>query len=300
MTKLRKIVNPTKFGGDHLRLIGTTDIDGKGTEHEIADVDPIVLFDFAKFNTREKSAFRPHPHHGLTAMSFLPKSGSFMAWDSLMGESDLHLQPGGLYYVHAGAPAFHHEFSSPESIAAEIDVEFLQLVWNATDEEEAKTVIISPEDIPVINSVDASIRVLAGEFGGEKSVQPFTHRKIIYLYTDLQSGKAIDMQIPSSFKGVLFVIEGNLEVNDSIVNEQQMMILGNEEQPLSISNTDPGKAARFVLAAGEPVNKSFCKLIGLGGFIIGETEDDVRQRMEVFAKEAEKLKIEIPHYFPTL
>ena len=102
-----------KLGDFGLRLIGTTDIDGNGTSHEVEQVDPIVLFDFAEFKASGESAFRPHPHFGLTAMSFLPRKGAWMAWDSLKGESEDRLKPGGLYYVHAGSPAFHHEFAAP-------------------------------------------------------------------------------------------------------------------------------------------------------------------------------------------
>lgn len=107
MTRLRQIINASKLGEHGLRLIGTTDIDGNGTTHEITDVDPIVLFDFATFSTRDELPFRPHPHLGLTAMSFLPVNGTWMAWDSLKGETEAHFHAGGLYYVHAGSPAFH-------------------------------------------------------------------------------------------------------------------------------------------------------------------------------------------------
>jgi redox-sensitive bicupin YhaK (pirin superfamily) len=298
MTRFHQIVNATKLGEHGLRLIGTTDIDGKGTAHEIADVDPIVLFDFAKINTRDELSFRPHPHFGLTAMSFLPLNGTWMAWDSLKGESESHLRAGGLYYVHAGTAAFHHEFASPDTVAAEMDVEFIQLVWNATDEEDVKTVIVQPEDIPVIISENATIRVLAGEFCGVKSVQPFTHRKIIYAYVQLQNGKVVDLQVPSSLKGILFVIEGKLKVNDVVVDEQQMMILGDKDQTLSITNIGTNDVGRFIIAAGEPVNKPFYKLIGLGGFIIGEAEEEVRRKMGQLAVKAEQLKTEIPQYFP--
>jgi redox-sensitive bicupin YhaK (pirin superfamily) len=298
MTRLRQVINASKLGEHGLRLIGTTDIDGKGTTHEIADVDPIVLFDFGRINTRDELPFCPHPHLGLTAMSFLPVNGAWMAWDSLKGESETHLHAGGLYYVHAGSPAFHYEFPSPETVAAEMDVEFVQLVWNATDEEDVKTVIFQPEDIPVVNSENATIRVLAGEFCGVKSVQPFTHRKIIYAYVQLQNGKPLDLQVPSSMRGILFVIEGKLKVNDVIVDEQKMMILGDEDQILSVANLGTDCVSRFIIAAGEPLNRPFCKLIGLGGFIIGKTEEEVRRRMEEFTVKAELLKAELPQYFP--
>jgi hypothetical protein len=39
-------------------------------------------------------------------------------------------------------------------------------------------------------------------------------------------------------------------------------------------------------------------LIGLGGFIIGETEEEVRRRMEEFTVKAEQLKAAIPQHFP--
>ncbi|MGI9318672.1 MAG: pirin-like C-terminal cupin domain-containing protein, partial [bacterium] len=272
MTRHRQIIEASKLGGHGLRLIGTTDIDGNGTPHEVADVDPIVLFDFGKINTGNEIPFRPHPHLGLTAMSFLPVNGTYMAWDSIKGENEAHLHAGGLYYVHAGSAAFHHEFPSPETVASELDIEFVQLVWNATDEENVETVIIQPEDVPVVTSENAIVRVLAGEFCGVKSVEPFTHRKIVYAYVQLHQDKTVELQVPSSMRGVLFPIEGNLKVNETSVNEHQMMILGNEDHSLSVTNLGDDSASRFIIAAGEPLNKPFCKLIGLGGFIIGKSE----------------------------
>ena len=127
MARAHQIITATKMGDHALRLIGTTDIDGNGTKHEVADVDPIVLFDFVNINTSAESPFRPHPHAGLTAMSFLPVGGNWMAWDSLEGDSDQHLQSGGLYFVHAGTPAFHHEFPSPDTVAAAMEGRFLGL-----------------------------------------------------------------------------------------------------------------------------------------------------------------------------
>ena len=53
-----------------------------------------------------------------------------------------------------------------------------------------------------------------------------------------------------------------------------------------------------LLAAGEPLARSFCKLIGLGGFIIGESEEVVRRKMEELAVEAERIKTEVPQHFP--
>jgi redox-sensitive bicupin YhaK (pirin superfamily) len=298
MPRAHQIINATKMGEQALRLIGTTDIDGNGTSHEIADVDPIVLFDFVNISTSAESPFRPHPHVGLTAMSFLPTGGTWMAWDSLEGESDQRLQSGGLYYVHAGTPAFHHEFPSPDTVAAATEVEFVQLVWNATDEEEVRTVVLQPEDVPVVTSEHGSVRVLAGDFCGVSAIQPFTHRKIIFACVHLDPGGRIDFPIPPAMRGMLFVIEGKLGANDATVDAEQMMILGDEDAALVTTNLDADRVTRFIIAAGEPVNKPFHKLLGLGGFIIGETEEELRSTMAALAETAEQIKQEVPQYFP--
>ena len=298
MTNAHRIIKATRMGDHALRLIGTTDIDGNGTSHDVADVDPIVLFDFVKIKTSAESPFRPHPHVGLTAMSFLPVRGTWMAWDSLEGDSELHLQTGGLYYVHAGTPAFHHEFPSPDTVAGAMEVEFVQLVWNATDEADVCTVVLPPEDVPVVTSAHGSVRVLAGDFCGVSAIQPFTHRKIIYAYVQLDQGGRMDFRIPPNMGGMLFVIEGKLGVNDSTVDAEQMMILGDEDAALAATNLDADRVTRFIVAAGEPLNRPFCKLLGLGGFIIGQTEGEVRSTMAELAETAEQIKKEVPQYFP--
>ena len=298
MTNAHRIIKATRMGDHALRLIGTTDIDGNGTSHDVADVDPIVLFDFVKINTSAESPFRPHPHVGLTAMSFLPVRGTWMAWDSLEGDSELHLQTGGLYYVHAGTPAFHHEFPSPDTVAGAMEVEFVQLVWNATDEADVCTVVLPPEDVPVVTSAHGSVRVLAGDFCGVSAIQPFTHRKIIYAYVQLDQGGRMDFPIPASMRGMLFVIEGKLGINGSTVDAEQMMILGDEDTALAVTNLDAERVTRFIVAAGEPLNRPFCKLLGLGGFIIGQTEGEVRSTMAELAETAEQIKKEVPQYFP--
>jgi redox-sensitive bicupin YhaK (pirin superfamily) len=299
MARARQIVKATKMGDHALRLIGTTDIDGNGTSHEVADVDPIVLFDFARINTGAESPFRPHPHVGLTAMSFLPSGGTWQAWDSLEGESDEHLQTGGLYFVHAGRPAFHYEFPSPDTVAAAMEVEFLQLVWNATDEAEVRTVVVQPENVPVVTSEHGSVRVLAGDFCGVTAIQPFTHRKIIYAYVQLEQGGSMDFPIPPAMRGIVFVIEGKLEINEETVDAEQMMMLGDEDSALTTTNLANNGPTRFIIAAGEPVNRPFRKLLGLGGFIIGDSDEEVRSAMQKLEIEAEQIKQEVPQYFPS-
>lgn len=77
-----------------------------------------------------------------------------------------------------------------------------------------------------------------------------------------------------------------------------MMILGDEDAALAATNLNADRVTRFIVAAGEPVIRPFCKLLGLGGFIIGQTEEEVRSTMAELAETAEQIKKEIPQYFP--
>ncbi len=297
MKQARRIINPSRLGPVGYRLIGTTDVDGNGTAHEVAAVDPLVLFDFVRIDPSRPMSHRPHPHHGLTAMSFLPRSGTWRAWDNLAGDTEDALQAGGLYYVHAGRPAFHHEYPAPESVAAGEVIEFLQLVWNATDEDDVRTVIIQPGDVPVVDVGDARIRVLAGDIGGASGAQPFSRRKILYGYIELDGGGSTTLEVPAGMNGILFAIDGAIRVDGDVVQQHQMMILGADDTALRIDNATADRQARFILAAGEPVGRPFVKLLGVGGFIIGENETDVRRKMNEMTEQSEALKRVVPHYF---
>lgn len=138
---------------------------------------------------------------------------------------------------------------------------------------------------------------LDGQNENESATQPFTHRKIIYAYAQLDRGGEKDFAIPPAMRGMLFVIEGKLAVNGATVASKQMMILGGEDT-LATTNQDADHVTRFLIAMGEPVNKPFHKLLGLGGFIIGETEEEVRSTMAELAVTAEQIKQEVPQYFP--
>ena len=142
------------------------------------------------------------------------------------------------------------------------------------------------------------MRVLAGDFCGASATQPFTHRKIIYAYVQIDQGGRMDFSIPPTMRGILFVIEGKLGVNEATVEAEQMMILGDDDAALATNNLDVERVTRFIIAAGEPVNKPFRKLLGLGGFIIGETDEEIRSTMAELAETADQIKLEVPPYFP--
>ena len=108
-----RIVNPTAMGpkGALKRLIGTVDIKGKGTPHELGGLDPVVLCDIASISGFGQPPFGLHPHYGLIAVTAVVE-GCFSDGDNL-NPPDGHLNSaGGIYMVSAGRGACHQEASA--------------------------------------------------------------------------------------------------------------------------------------------------------------------------------------------
>jgi len=66
-----RVVPPTRTNPTIPRLIGTVDIDGMGTAHPLAEVDPFILLDMAKINKNAMPPFGAHPHFGHSVATIL-------------------------------------------------------------------------------------------------------------------------------------------------------------------------------------------------------------------------------------
>ena len=64
-----RCVNPTK-AGPLTRLVGSLDVKGQGTKHELEGLDPVVLCDYSGVIAGAgKPPFGLHPHYGMIAVT---------------------------------------------------------------------------------------------------------------------------------------------------------------------------------------------------------------------------------------
>lgn len=114
---------PTNIPGkEHYRIIGTTDIDGKGTNHPLASLDPFVFWD-ESLNVPGVAGLGGggHPHGGLTAITYLnpdrssggtsssSEAGALQPWDNFDGSNQPVNNAGGIYAVACGRGIVHDE-----------------------------------------------------------------------------------------------------------------------------------------------------------------------------------------------
>lgn len=115
------VIPATRFGAtdipgkEHWRIIGTKDVDDKGTKHAISALDPFIFLD-ESLNPAGVGGLGngKHPHAGLSAFTYLSpdlegtESGLIHAWDNVNGDMEPH-RAGSIYIINAGRGALHHE-----------------------------------------------------------------------------------------------------------------------------------------------------------------------------------------------
>ena len=110
MSRTIAAVYPATHNGPLTRLIGTVDIDGKGTHHSLDQVDPFILLDKAMIQKNHFPPFGAHPHAGHSVVTLLLQ-GQIQSWDSVTNETTTITAPAA-YWVDAGTGLFHDERSS--------------------------------------------------------------------------------------------------------------------------------------------------------------------------------------------
>ncbi|NBA86660.1 pirin family protein [Emticicia sp. CRIBPO] len=207
----------------------------------------------------------PHPHAGFETVT-LVLQGNEKDWKT-----------GSLEVMTAGKGIIH-----TEEITAETKMRILQL-WLVLppDKRWAQPFLqqLPSEEVPVIRTRAGEIRIYSGSSNGVSS--PLHHQTPFTLVDfNLESGREVNQEIPASYNGFVYVLEGNLKIGETNLEEGQVGWFdrpeGTESSQISFGSGEKG--ARFVLYAGEPQE---AEVISHGPFI-GDSQDDIRRLYREF------------------
>lgn len=257
------------------RIIGTTDINGKGTEHELADVDPFIFLDETWMRGNEAWPFPKHPHAGLIAMTYLI-SGELAPWDNKQGKNPKINRAGGVYYIFSGDGILHEE----EPIIHGGPLRWLQLWINpGKTTDKPSTQLIEPENIPVHKTENAVIRILAGTAFNYTSPLR-SHWPLQYLHVSLHPKNSIELPLADpSWQGFIYILggEGQFGQNKIPAKQRDCLVFNNEmADSLHVTNTSQNTPLDFVLLCGKPQQKPFYKILCGGGALIAESDKAAR------------------------
>lgn len=271
------------------RVIGTTDIDGHGTKHGIADVDPFIFLDETCMRGDESWPFAKHPHMGLVAMTYM-LSGEVKPWDNHTGVSAVNNSAGGLYYINSGRGILHEE----EPIVSGGPLRWLQLWLNPGvygELPKASKQLAHASTIPQYTDDSMTVRVVVGQYHDVNS-PVHADWPIQYLHVFLKPSKKCVLDLGGSeWAAFIYVLEGNGQFGKNVeqAGRRDCLVLDNDStDQIEVSNSNDNNNLEFVLVSGMPHRKPCYKLLGGGGALIHGDKKSVRVGMARYEDEQDR------------
>ena len=213
-------------------------------------VGPFIFFDHFGPSREEPGVnhdVRPHPHIGLATVTYLFE-GAMLHQDSI-GSHQL-IEPGAINWMTAGRGIVHSE-RRPESLRDTTYVNHGLQLWVAlpreAEEAEPSFEHTPAAAIPELQLGGATVRVLVGQAFGQRS-PVHTLAPTLYLDIQLPAGGRFELP-PLAPEMALYVVQGELLLDEHAVPTQQMVVLGSESVSLSAS-----AVTRVVVIGGAPLD----------------------------------------------
>ena len=317
---IEKVVPATKNGPIN-RLIGTVDIDGKGTTHSLPEVDPFILLDQATIEKNEMPPFGAHPHRGHSVVTILMR-GKVKSWDSF--SKDPHktttIAAPASYWVDAGSGLFHDEKSVIEDESDPSQHMSLFQLWiGVRDEDRKKAPKLQyddnlPEKDCVHNGqVVGKILYFVGGGGGGEKTSIKTPHPITVAYIKQNANTTYHFPIDPSHGGFvvnlnhgssgMLLESGNADSpacfgGTSPDNPNDVLVLSNNntsgtttQQATTSSSfleitTAENSSADYLICVGERMQEPWAKKLVASGAVIAATPEqarDIASQVETYA-----------------
>ena len=193
---------------------------------------------------------RPHPHIGLSTVSYLFE-GSMTHRDSV-GSTEVIL-PGEVNWMTAGKGITHSErFEDLRAHGGRMNgIQAWVALPTAAEEIDPAFAHHGPEDLPTYEGGGMWARLIAGKaFGAEAKVK--THSPLFYVHSALEAGATAEL--PAEYpERAAYVAQGIVEIDGKQINEGQMAVF----QPGMTVPVTAVTPAIVMLLGGEPVGERF-------------------------------------------
>lgn len=218
---------------------------------ERRSVGPFVFFDQmgpAVFPAGEGISVRPHPHIGLSTLTWLFE-GEIMHRDSLGYVQAI--RPGEVNWMTAGSGIVHSERTPEELLDIERPLFGLQ-VWMALPQDLEETdpsfQHVAAADIPSFDDAGIRLSLVAGEGWGLSSPVK-VHSET--LYADVEAAVGSVLTIPADHEErAVYPVRGSVEIDGATFEAGTMMVL----QPGQSVDVSAPRSAHYVVIGGAPVD----------------------------------------------
>lgn len=242
-------------------------------------LSPFLMLDYAgprEFPpTHQRLGVGEHPHRGFETVTIV-YDGEVEHRDSSGGGGGIG--PGDVQWMTAASGVVHEEFHGENFARSGGRFEMVQLWVNLPAKDkmtEPRYQEILASQIPKVTlpNGQGSVRVIAGEYGGEKGPAK-TYSPIHVWDLKLSNDQPIEFILPEGYTAALVVLKGTLWVYDSgPINEAEVGLLDRTGDTLRIEHADDVKA---LLLVGKVIEEP---IVGRGPFVMN-TSEEIRQAID--------------------
>jgi len=239
---------------------------------EFAANDPFIVLMDDRLELRDgEPVGGPHPHAGFETVTFMLEG-------SIHDRDEGVLEAGDVQWMTAGRGIIHGESATPRG-----KTRLLQL-WLTLPKSQRGAAPgyrnLRRDSVPVRREPGVEVRLYSGSSGTHhaptRNFVPVTLADI-----RLEPGATLDQDLPSSYNGFLYVLEGSVRVgeNEAPLEMEQVGWLDRPKAdgPSTLRISAGARGARVVLYAGQPQND---RIIVHGPFVGDSREDIVRLYQE--------------------
>ncbi len=236
-------------------------------ERELSD--PFLLLSDDRIDGRQGARVgAAHPHAGMESATLLLE-GSIQDGDATP------LQAGDLQWMTAGSGIVHDE-----AVIARGSVRLLQL-WITLPHERRWTAPgfqdVHLDSLPIRSEPGVVVRLYSGRSGA--LISP-TRNQVPVTLADflLEAGSRVDQELPASYNGLLYLLDGSVRVGADELRAGQVSWLDRppREGPSNLHLIAGESGARLILYAGEPQSTR----VVMQGPFIGEALADISRLYE--------------------
>ena len=237
---------------------------------EIDLVDPFVLLHhYGPYSINELNNpfdLGPHPHRGFEPITFLVQ-GEQLHRDSLGNESVV--KAGDVQWTTAGRGIVHAEGPTKEFVKRGGELEGIQLWLNLPAEKKmipANYQHVRKEDFLVVSSEDkkVNLQIIAGDLKGTYG-RIATQTSVNAFMIDVEIGGNYDLKVPRDHQSLLYLLDGNVQVNGTVdleKNENQLIWFDQNGDGFSLNGKSKSK---LLFLSGVPINE---KIASYGPYVM--------------------------------
>jgi redox-sensitive bicupin YhaK (pirin superfamily) len=231
----------------------------------LRNLDPFLMLDHFGSDDPDQyiAGFPDHPHRGFITFTYM-LDGHMLHQDSMGNRGDL--RAGGAQWMKAASGVIHSEMPQQTDGL----MRGFQLWINLPAGEKMSDPAyqeFSAGAIPEAQVEGARVRILLGEYAGQRGVIEDPTTEVQYLDVALQAGHAFSHSLPTDDSAFIYVFEGGATLGDATLQQHSLAVLTPGD---ALSVTAGAEGARFILVSGKPLREP---IVQYGPFVMTSRED---------------------------